>query len=111
MAKKNQQVEEVGFKELYEKGKLNYIIKYGVLSWGVSVTIIIRIMIGFYKYKLDLQKVSQSLFSADTVYTLITFSIFGAVWGRIMWGWLEKEVKRIEAEKGKKKNSGKKNKK
>lgn len=104
MSKKKQDAETVGFKELYEKGKLNYIIRYGVLSWGVSVAIIVRIMIGFYKYKLDLQKVSQSLFSADTIYTLITFSIFGAIWGRIMWGWLEKEVKRMENQKSKKGN-------
>lgn len=102
MAKKKQQPETVGFIELYKKGKLNYIIRYGVLSWGVSVTIIVRILIGFVNYKLDLQKVFSSLFSADTVYTLITFSIFGAIWGRIMWGWLEKEVQRLESKKGKK---------
>ncbi len=111
MAKKKTNTQEnIAFKELYEKGKLNYVIKYGVLSWGVSVTIIVRLIIGFVTYKLDLQNVFRSLFTEDTIYTLITFSIFGAIWGRIMWGWLEKEVKKMDKKKSKKGNN-KKNKK
>jgi len=112
MAKKKatQEEQRIAFKELYEKGKLNYIIRYGILSWGVSVTIIVRILMGFVNYKLDLEKVFGNLFSVDTIYTFITFSIFGAVWGRIMWGWLEKEVKKRESKTGKKGNNKKNNK-
>lgn len=111
--KRNQQVDIAGLREVYEEGKGKYIIKHGVLSWGVSTAIIVRIIMGFYQYKFDLQKVAQSLFSADTVYTLITFSIFGAIWGRIMWVWIEKEIKKEEAKKSKKssrKNGKKQNK-
>lgn len=107
MARKKTNIdkENAAFKELYAKGKLNYIVKYGILSWGVSVTIIVRIIMGFINYKLDLQKVFGNLFTIDTIYTLITFSIFGAIWGRIMWSWLEKEVKIQEGKKSKKSNN------
>ncbi len=111
MAKKKnkEQQEDVKFKKLYEKGKLNYIIKYGVFSWGVSVTILVRIIMGLTMYKTDLEKVFGNLFAVDTIYTLITFSIFGAIWGRIMWWWLEKEVKSMESKKSKiNKNKNKK---
>jgi len=107
MAKKNQETKTFDFVNIYEKGKLNYIIRYGILSWGLTVTIIVRILMGIRDYRLDLQKVFGNLFSVDTIYTLITFSIFGAIWGRIMWGWLEKEVKNQESKTGKKGNNKK----
>jgi len=107
MAKKKQPVEDAKFIQLYQQGKFNYILRYGILSWGLSITIIIRIVMGFVKYRLDLEKVFETLFSIDTVYTLITFSLFGAIWGTIMWEWLGKEVKRIENNKSKKNNNKK----
>jgi len=62
-------------------GKKKFIIIYGVLGWGLSVSVIIPLI----KYILFHTKISFLEFIID----IIIYSILGFFWGYFMWSMVE----------------------
>ncbi|WP_144414803.1 hypothetical protein [Clostridium aceticum] len=86
---------------LYNKGKSNYIIRHGILSWGISTGIIFILLTGVFQYGFSLKQVVGNLFSSNGLFILSIFALGGFVWGSIMWKWLTKEIEKNKAKKKK----------
>lgn len=81
-------------RELYNKGKVNYILAHGVLSWGLSTGIIFIFLTSFFQYGFNFRVITENLFSKNNLITLGLFAAAGSVWGSIMWKIIVKEVEK-----------------
>lgn len=81
-------------KELYNKGKINYILAHGILSWGLSTGIIFILLTSFFQYGFNFRVITDNLFSRNNLITLGLFAAAGSVWGSIMWKIIVKEVEK-----------------
>lgn len=96
-------------KKIYAGGKTRYIIRHGMINWGISTGVIFRVLSIISKQGLNIKAIFAGLPTLNTFMALITFSIFGAIWGAFFWKWIEKEaLKEPEKAKIKKSNNKKK---
>lgn len=73
-----------------EMGKKKYIIKFGVVTWGISTFVIYWILM----FVLNAVTKSQGNFTIyQVIISLIFFAIFGAIYGNILWKRNEKIYK------------------
>jgi uncharacterized membrane protein YidH (DUF202 family) len=74
-----------------DAGKKNFIIKFGVLSWGLSTFGVYWILVFFME---KFTGNDQLLNLGQLLYTLIFFAAFGAVYGWMLWNRNEKIFKK-----------------
>ncbi|AOY75166.1 hypothetical protein [Clostridium formicaceticum] len=85
--------------ELYNRGKVNYIIRHGVLSWGVSTGIIFILLTGLFQHGFSFKEVLWGVLSSNALFVLGIFAVGGFIWGSIMWKWLTKEIEKNKTRK------------
>jgi len=68
-----------------EKGRKSYVIKYGVIGWGVSTAILFILLFAL----LQNEHYSLSKFLTILIPSLIVFPLGGVFWGLYMWNYLE----------------------
>ena len=79
--------------KLISKGKRQYVLKIGVLYWGVMSAILFR----FYMIVIHGtgEPFLQQFFSLETVIAFIIFPLCGIIFGLLMWKSLQKTAKNI----------------
>lgn len=82
----NQQKSEK-LKALVAKGKWSYVVKFGVLGWGVSTAILWSVFMHF----IDRIPFTESIFLA-----LVLFPIGGLFFGLFMWFFIIREFNKLE---------------
>ncbi|MED0685576.1 hypothetical protein [Anoxybacillus ayderensis] len=75
------------WEEVRAKGKVNYIIKYGVIGWGM----ITGLAVGIFTEINALFEQEYSRFLTSLSISLAVFSVFGILFGQIMWYFGEKK--------------------
>ena len=84
--------ERAKIKKIYEGGKTRYVIRHGMINWGLSTGIIFRILSIISKEGWSIKAVLAGLPTLNTLFSMIVFAIFGAIWGYFFWKWIEKEA-------------------
>ncbi|MCB5225573.1 hypothetical protein JAO78_001910 [Alishewanella sp. 16-MA] len=74
-------------KALVRKGKWSYVLKHGVLGWGVPTAILWSAIMHF----IDSIPFNESIFLA-----LVLFPIGGLFWGLFMWFFIKREVSKLQ---------------
>lgn len=89
--------------KIYAGGRTRYIIRHGMVNWGLSTGFIFRVLSIISEEGLSLTAVIAGLPTMRTLIAMVIFSIFGAVWGAFFWKWIKKEaLKEPEKPQGKK---------
>lgn len=73
--------------KIINKGKLNYVIKYGVLVWGIPVGLIVNI----WRY-IDEKPLDFTQFIFESLPTLIVFPIAGIFFGLFMFNYIKNKI-------------------
>ncbi|HLV49163.1 MAG TPA: hypothetical protein VKY35_08895 [Aliidiomarina sp.] len=81
------QRQEEKLKKIIKKGKWSYVLKYGVIGWGLLTAIAFSGVLHF---------IGSTPFSETIVFSLIVFPIGGIFWGLFMWFYLSREYKKLE---------------
>lgn len=71
-------------------GRGKFVLRYGVLGWGISTAILFSLIMGFTE--------GWDGFVFKLIPALIIFPLGGFVWGRFMWAFLERTNKRTVSE-------------
>jgi hypothetical protein len=71
-------------------GRGKFVLRYGVLGWGISTAILFSLIMGFTE--------GWDGFVFKLIPALIIFPLGGFVWGRLMWAFLERTDKRAVSE-------------
>ena len=72
--------------KIREKGKLRYILKYGILFWGIPTGIIAGIIINFLEMGFSLSVFKQIEFYSELIARMLFFGLFGGpLYGIITW--------------------------
>ena len=79
-------------RQIYAKGKLSYILLFGVFLWGVS-TALLATAIGAY---LERDQDYFAEFLANLPMALLIFPLCGIFWGLMRWKALEKRVQEAD---------------
>ena len=70
------------WEKIREKGKWDYIIKYGVLVWGIGTAI---------AYSIIMHQINKGTsFLVTLGLSLVLFPLGGIAWGYFMWCYMEK---------------------
>ncbi|SDK87149.1 hypothetical protein [Natronincola ferrireducens] len=85
--------------ELYNKGKVHYIIKHGIVNWGISTGIIFIILTTIFQGGFSLRKIIEGFSNPNNLWVIGGFGLGGIVWGSLMWKWVEKEANKIQQKK------------
>ena len=75
------------WEKLREKGKWNYILKYGVMIWGVGTAVFFSLIISFVMER-------ETSFFLILLISLILFPLGGIAWGAFMWSFIERSYAR-----------------
>lgn len=95
--------------KIYAGGKTRYIIRHGMINWGISTGFIFRVLSIISEEGLNFSAIIAGLPTMKTLSALVIFSIFGAIWGALFWKWIKKEaLKEPQKPQGKKGNIKKK---
>src|SRR6266540_6641388 len=68
--------------EIIARGKMRYILLYGVLGWGLS-TAALGTCWSYYT--------NEKMSTADVVRPFVIFSMGGVLWGAFMWSFIQKK--------------------
>jgi hypothetical protein len=71
-------------------GRGKFVLRYGVLGWGISTAILFSLITGFTE--------GWDGFVFKLIPALIIFPLGGYVWGRLMWAFFERTNKRAVSE-------------
>ncbi|GGW64009.1 hypothetical protein [Alishewanella tabrizica] len=82
----NQQKSEK-LKAVIQKGKWSYVLKHGVLGWGVLTAILWSAIMHF---------IGSIPFTESIFLALVLFSIGGVFWGLCMWFFINREFSKLE---------------
>jgi len=66
--------------KLLKLGRKQYVLRYGVLGWGVPTAILFAIIKGFEE--------GWATFPIHLLVSLILFPLGGIIFGRCMWRWM-----------------------
>lgn len=81
--------------KIRKKGKINFILKYGMLLYGVSTGILLYILELILDQKFSLTLFTQYTFYRDMIAQVIAYSIIaGPLYGILMWIFNEKRWKK-----------------
>ena len=75
------------WEKLREKGKWNYILKYGVMMWGVGTAVLFSLIISFVIER-------ETSFFLILPISLVLFPLGGIAWGAFMWSFIERSCAR-----------------
>lgn len=78
--------------KIYVGGKARYIIRHGMLNWGLSTGFIYRVLSIVFEEGFSLAAVMEGLPTMRTLMDMGIFSVFGAVWGAFFWMWIKKQA-------------------
>ncbi|SES94106.1 hypothetical protein SAMN05660297_00940 [Natronincola peptidivorans] len=87
--------------ELYNKGKVHYVLKHGVLSWGISTGIIFVILTSLFQYGFSFREITDNFFTINSLLAIAIFAAAGLIWGQIMWKVITKQVEGMNPKKKK----------
>ena len=73
------------WEDIRNKGKRKYIIKYGLIFWGIPMAILVSLL----QY-LSVGKLNVIM---NVIISIIVFLLGGLLYGLIMWTYLEKRYK------------------
>lgn len=73
-----------------EQGRSRFVVRYGVLGWGVSTAILFSLWNGFSE--------GWDGFYFKLIPALVLFPLGGYLWGRFMWWFLERTHNRTVSE-------------
>lgn len=71
-------------------GRDKFVLRYGILGWGLSTAILFTLFLGFTEGWDD--------FAFKLIPALIIFPLGGFGWGRLMWAFFERMNKRALSE-------------
>jgi len=74
-------------KALVEKGKWSYVLKIGVLGWGVPTAVI---------WSVTMQFKGSIPFIKSLLFALAIFPACGVLFGLIMWFFVKRQYKNVE---------------
>ncbi|MFZ5353505.1 MAG: hypothetical protein ACOZCL_12405 [Bacillota bacterium] len=82
-----------------EKGKLRFILKYGVLCWGTLTGILTGLLSNITDYGFTISFLSTAVFWVEIIGRIIFFQIGGILFGLVMWhtnesGWKKENSRR-----------------
>ncbi len=101
-------MEKDKIKSIYSAGKARYILRHGMLNWGLSTGIIFRILSIISKVGWNIREIAAGIPTLSTLVAMLVFSIFGGIWGAFFWRWIEKEAIRLSQDPGKNNKNKKK---
>ncbi|MCF4008159.1 hypothetical protein [Rheinheimera sp. UJ63] len=74
-------------KALVKKGKWSYVLKHGVLGWGVPTAILWSAIMHF---------IGSIPFNESIFLALVLFPIGGLFWGLFMWFFIKREFSKLQ---------------
>ncbi len=101
-------MEKDKIKRIYAAGKTRYILRHGMLNWGLSTGIIFRILSIISQRGFNISEIVAGIPTLSTLIAMLVFSVFGGVWGAFFWRWIEKEAIKLSQDTAKNKNHKKK---
>ncbi|MBN1796024.1 MAG: hypothetical protein JW804_05065 [Sedimentisphaerales bacterium] len=81
--------------KIKEKGKADYIIKYGVLGWGVTTAILFSIVFSTIVSRMNKE---TSFLLTLLGLSLLVFPLGGIAWGYFMWNYMGKAYQKSKAD-------------
>jgi hypothetical protein len=67
--------------KLRERGRKQFVLRYGVLGWGVPTAILFTLLGGFQE--------GWDGVAVKGLIALVIFPLAGILWGRLMWAFFE----------------------
>lgn len=65
-----------------EKGKKSFIVKFGILTWGLSTFLLYWLLLTFINW---ITKSNTPFALGQMILSMIIFLVFGIVYGHILW--------------------------
>jgi hypothetical protein len=79
------------WENIRNKGKMSYVVIYGILLWGIPVSILGELFSRITKYGFTLDVFNSDHFVSSIIFRTITFIIAGIFCGLYMWDRMEKK--------------------
>jgi hypothetical protein len=80
----------VKWDEIRKGGRRRFVLRYGVLGWGVSTGIFFSLWMGYCE--------GWDAFFFGLIPALVLFPLGGIAWGRFMWWFFERGHERVVGE-------------